>query len=207
MSWFICFAPLGRFLIRNIEVNPCQTEHPCNYFTGDDWHFFGFGFIWSLNITFNQSVSPQHVLAVTSVFPRRVSNYVKTGIKYICHCISQLPSFSPSFTCFLIPFFALSSLFFSSFFSPPFLGVPVSEPSIFPQSVELKTEPLFPAARKQGGREEAGWLPGCQLWVCVSVRKSSRDRCDDDRATVDPGDWFQPEKSRLCYTTQTVASK
>lgn len=175
MSWFICFAPLGRFLIRNIEVNPCQTEHPCNYFTGDDWHFFGFGFIWSLNITFNQSVSPQHVLAVTSVFPRRVSNYVKTGIKYICHCISQLPSFSPSFTCFLIPFFALSSLFFFFFFFPPFSWSSRLWAQHFPTECGAEDWAIISCC-KETGRERRGrltsWLPA--LGLCQCEKKQQR---------------------------------
>lgn len=40
-----------------------------------------------------------------------------------------------------------------------------------------------------GGRRQA-WLPGCQLGVYVSVRKSRGDRSDDDRGTVYLLEWL-----------------
>lgn len=45
-----------------------------------------------------------------------------------------------------------------------------------------------------GGRRRHGWLPGCQLGVYVSVRKSRGDISDDDRRAAHPRDWLQLKK-------------
>lgn len=172
-----------------------------NYFTEDDWHFWGFGFMWSSNISLSRGVSWQHVLALTSVFPHWVGSCVKTSTQYICQYDSSL---NVAGLIFSFPLWLPHSLFFFAFLLSFFLFLLFLEspslgqgPSIFPQSRLLKVEPLFPATGIQGVREEAGWLPGCQLGVCVSVRNSRGDRCDDDWETVGSGDWFQLEIFRF----------
>lgn len=142
---------------------------PCNYFTGDDWRFCGFGLFWSSNISLIRGVSWQHVLDVTSVFPHWVASYVKTAIQYIWQCvfslnpaglIFSLPPLLPLFSFFYVP----SSPVF--FFFLPFPGVPLSGqgPSIFPQSVVLKAEPLFPATGKHGGRRRQADFLAANSW-------------------------------------------
>lgn len=100
-----------------------------------------------------------------------LTGYVKTSIQYIWQFVSSPTRlalfFSPSpqllplslFLCLPPLFFFLFS-FFSLFLESPSSG---QGPSIFPQSVVLKAEPLFPATGKQGGREGGGrltsWLP------------------------------------------------
>lgn len=171
---------------------------PCNYFTGDDWRFCGFGLFWSSNISLIRGVSWQHVLDVTSVFPHWVASYVKTAIQYIWQCLSSL---NPAGLIFSLP--PLLPLF--SFFMclPPlfFLFSPFSwSPSLRPRTQHFPTEcgaegwAFVSCYRETRWEEEAGWLPGCQLLVYVSVRKSRGDRSDDDRGTVYPRDWLQLKK-------------
>lgn len=175
---------------------------PCRYFTAHDWHFWGFSFIRSSNISLNQSISWQHVCAVTSVFPHRVGSYVKTSIPYICQGVSSL---NLAGLHFLLP--SLPALFptscrppFFLFFSPFFLESPSFSHRV---SCWRLGHCFLLEGNMEGGREEAGWLPGCQLWLSVSVRKSRGDRCDDDRGTEHPRDWFQLENSGCCHTSQT----
>lgn len=90
-----------------------------------DWHFWGFGFISSSNISLSQSVSWQHVCAVTSGFPHWVGSCVKTSIQYICQGVSSLnlaglhflpPSLAALFPTLCRPpfFFFFLSLFLES---------------------------------------------------------------------------------------------
>lgn len=173
---------------------------PQNSFSGDDWRFWGFGFIWSSNISSNGSVSWQHVLAVTSVFPHWLASYMKTSIQYIWQCVSSLNlaglifSFSLSLSYSLIPLicaFLLSFFFFSS----PFPGVPLSGPRTQHFPTECGAEgwaivSCYRETRRGGGGRRQAWLPGCQLGVYVSVRKSRGDRSDDDRGTVYLLEWL-----------------
>lgn len=189
-------------------VHTKLDRFPSNYFTGDDWLSF-----WSSNISLNRSVSQQHVLAVTSVFPHWVSSYVKTTIQYIWQCVSSLNlaglifSFSLLLLLSLFFFFAPSSLLF--FFFLPFSRSPSLRPRTqhFPTECGAEGWAIVSCYRETGREEEAGWLPGCQLDFYVSVRKSRRDRSDDDRGTVYPRDWLQLEKYRFCYVSHTVAPK
>lgn len=123
-----------------------------------------------------------------------LTGYVKTSIQYIWQFVSS-PTRLALFFSFpqMLPlslFLCLPPLVFFPFFSL-FLESPSSGqgPSIFPQSVVLKAEPLFPATGKQGGREggrrQADFL-AANIEVYVSVRKSRGDRSNDDRETVEP---------------------
>lgn len=173
---------------------------PQNSFSGDDWRFWGFGFIWSSNISSNGSVSWQHVLAVTSVFPHWLASYMKTSIQYIWQCVSSLNlaglifSFSLSLLLPHSPYLCLPSLFFFLFlpfsWSPPLRA---KDPAFSHRVWCWRLSHCFllqgNKAGGGGGRRQA-WLPGCQLGVYVSVRKSRGDRSDDDRGTVYLLEWL-----------------
>lgn len=112
-------------------------------------------------------------------------------------------SLAPSFFFFCLPplFFSFCCLFLKSL-------SPAKDPGFSHRAWCWRLSHCFPLQwKREGGREEAGWLPGCQLWVYVSVRKSRGDRSDDDRATVYPRDWLQLEKYRFCFISQQVAPK
>lgn len=132
-------------------------------------------------------------------------SYVKTSIQYICQWVSslnlaglhfRLPSLAASFPFLRLPPFFFFFTFFLHFFSPFSWSPPpwAKDPAFSHRVCCWRLGHCFLLqGNGEGGREEADWLPGCQLWLYVSVRKSRGDRCDDDRGTVHPRDWFQLE--------------
>lgn len=117
----------------------------------------------------------------------------ETTIQYILQCIS---SFNLAGLIFFYSLLLPLSVFVP--FSPLFLFSPFSwSPSLRPRTQHFPTEctaegwAFVSCYRETWWEEEAGWLPGCQLGVYVSVRKSRGDRSDDDRTTVYPRDWLQ----------------
>lgn len=142
---------------------------------------------------------------MTSVFPHWLCKNKHTIHLAVCLLpnpagfIFLLPSNAPSFPffCAFLPSFFFS--FFSLFLESPSSG---QGPSIFPQSVVLKAEPLFPATGKQGGREggrrQADFL-AANIEVYVSVRKSRGDRSDDDRETVEPTEQTSARRLKILF--------
>lgn len=88
-----------------------------------------------------------------------------------------LVSLAPSF-----PFLCLPPLFF--IFSP-FSWSPSLQPRTqhFPTECSAEGWAIVSCCRETEKEEEAGLLPGCQLWVYVSVRRTRGDRSDDDWGT------------------------
>lgn len=178
------------FLIRNTETGLCQTRPLIISveMTGISGALAVFGAqtsVW-IEASLDSMSELWHQSSLTG--------YVKTSIQYIWQFVSS-PTRLALFFSFpqMLPlslFLCLPPLVFFPFFSL-FLESPSSGqgPSIFPQSVVLKAEPLFPATGKQGGREggrrQADFL-AANIEVYVSVRKSRGDRSNDDRETVEP---------------------
>lgn len=153
------------FLIRNTESGPRQTGPISTEFFLRRWlAFLGLWLYLELKHQFEWKRLLTACLSCDISLPslaRQLHENKHTIHLAVCllpkpgwpHFLLLSLSLTPSFPLFVPSF----SLFFFSF-PPLFLESPSpgQGPSIFPQSVVLKAEPLFPATGKQGGGEEGG---------------------------------------------------
>lgn len=100
-------------------------------------------------------------------------------LRHIWWCIS-LPNLAwpASFSSSVSPSFFFLPPSFCIFLSLPGVLLSCQETCIFPQSMAVKAEPLFPTMGEKNGKGGGG--AGCQFSVLVSLRKRKGDRFNID---------------------------